>query len=163
MVETVLRLRGWQYLDADLHRTLLRIHQRYLLLQVSANSFHHIKYAINFLVDKLRTSTGKSFVILFTLIHLHFVTRSAIAYLVPYNKRYQILITCNIEIEFVYMPKHNENFPINLACKMLEYKCRWKSEFIWTSDWTQFQTFIIGMRQNTIGSIIEILQQLINL
>lgn len=34
MVETVLRLRGWQYLDADLHRTLLRIRQRYLLFQV---------------------------------------------------------------------------------------------------------------------------------
>lgn len=53
MVETVLRLRGWQYLDADLYRTLLRIHQRYLLLQVSADSFRHIRYAINFLVDKL--------------------------------------------------------------------------------------------------------------
>lgn len=53
MVETVLRLRGWQYLDADLYRTVLRIHQRYLLLQVSADSFRHIGYAINFLVDKL--------------------------------------------------------------------------------------------------------------
>lgn len=62
MVETVLRLRGWQYLDADLYRTLFRIHQRYLLLQVSADSFRHIKYAINFLVDKLTIFTRKSFV-----------------------------------------------------------------------------------------------------
>lgn len=47
MVETVLRLWGWQYLDADLYRSFLRIHQRYLLLQVSADSFRHIKRAIN--------------------------------------------------------------------------------------------------------------------
>lgn len=35
MVETVLRLRRWQYLDADLYRTFLRIRERYLFLQVS--------------------------------------------------------------------------------------------------------------------------------
>lgn len=39
MVETVLRLRGWQYLDADLYRTFLWIHQRYLLFQVSTDFF----------------------------------------------------------------------------------------------------------------------------
>lgn len=35
MVETLLRLRGWKYLDVDVHRPLLRLRQRYLLLQVS--------------------------------------------------------------------------------------------------------------------------------
>lgn len=51
MVETVLRLRWRQYLDADLHRTFLRIHQRYLLLQVSTDSFCRIKRLSSF-VDK---------------------------------------------------------------------------------------------------------------
>lgn len=35
MVETLLRLRRWKYLDVDLHCSLFRIRQRHLLFQVS--------------------------------------------------------------------------------------------------------------------------------
>lgn len=46
MVETLLRLRRWKYLDVDLHCPLFRIHQRHLLFQVSRLYYINFEIAV---------------------------------------------------------------------------------------------------------------------
>lgn len=54
MVETLLRLRRWEYLDVDLHCSLLRIRQRHLLLQVSR------LYSMNFEIAVVNVANART-------------------------------------------------------------------------------------------------------
>lgn len=54
MVETLLRLRRWKYLDVDLHCSLFRIRQRHLLLQVSR------LYSMNFEIAVVNAANART-------------------------------------------------------------------------------------------------------
>lgn len=54
MVETLLRLRRWKYLDADLHCSLFRIRQRHLLFQVSR------LHSMNFEIAVVNTANART-------------------------------------------------------------------------------------------------------